>query len=151
VPRHSNRTIARGRWALPVAALFVCVWAVAAAPVWAQKVVPTTPLIATPVPTIPLPPRDGGPRLVPAQPDFVPAPALVSPLPAVVPAAPGTAAPTGAPAPLIRFRCAVSPGESACREPPPSDAGDSDAECNCVRDFCYQDGTGTRVCEKAAD
>ena len=149
MPRRLNPTIARGRWALPVAALFVGVGAIAAAPAWAQKVVPVTPPIATPVPTIPLPPLGGASPLTPARPDFIPAPALVSPLP-VTPAGPVTAAPA-APAPLIRFRCTVPPGESACREPPPSDAGDSDADCDCARDFCYQDGGGNRVCEKAAD
>jgi hypothetical protein len=56
-----------------------------------------------------------------------------------------------APAPLIRFRCEVPSGESTCKEPPPSDGGGSDETCNCARDFCYQDGTGTRVCEKAAN
>ena len=149
MPRRSYYPIVRGRWALPVAALFVCGWVIAASPAWAQKVVPATPPVATPVPTIPLPPLNGGSPLTPVRPDFIPAPALVSPLP-VAPTAPGTATPA-APAPLIRFRCEVPSGESACREPPPSDTGDSDADCDCARDFCYQDGAGTRVCEKAAN
>ena len=151
MPRRSNRTIARGRWALPVAALFVCVWAVAAAPVWAQKVVPTTPLIATPVPTIPLPPRDGGAPSGAGAAGFRPGASIGFPIARRCARGACNRCPVAAPAPLIRFRCAVSPGESTCREPPPSDAGDSDAECDCARDFCYQDGTGTRVCEKAAD
>jgi hypothetical protein len=148
VPRRSNRTIARGRWALPVAALFVGVWGIGVAPAAAQKVVPTVPPPMSPKPQPPTG-TGGGAGLAPSMPDFSPAPAIVAPSPSA-PAAPTTVVPV-APAPLIRFRCEVPSGESTCKEPPPSDGGGSDETCNCARDFCYQDGTGTRVCEKAAN
>jgi hypothetical protein len=146
VPRRSYPSIARGRWALPVAALFVGVWGgVGVAPVAAQKVAPTAPPPMSPKPQPPTG-TGGGAGLAPSIPDFTPAPAIVAPSPA----APTTVVPA-APAPIIRFRCAVAPAESTCKEQPPGDAGGSDETCDCARDFCYQDGAGARICEKAAN
>ena len=148
MPRRSYPSIARGRWALPVAALFVGAWGIGVAPVAAQKVVPTAPPPMSPKP-LPRTGTGGGAGLAPSMPDFTPAPAVVAPTP-VAPAAPTTVVPA-APAPLIRFRCTVAPRESTCKEQPPTDAGGNDDTCDCARDFCYQDGTGARVCEKAAN
>ena len=140
MPRRSYRTIVRGRRALPVAALFVCVWGIGVTPVAAQKVVPTAPSPTSPKPQLPTG-TGGGAGLAPPMPDFSPAPAIVAPSPAA----------PAAPAPLIRFRCEVPPGESTCKEQPPGDAGGNDDTCDCARDICYQDSAGTRVCEKAAN
>ena len=148
MPRRSNRTIVRGRWALPVAALFVGLWGIALSPVAAQKTAPTAPSPMAPKPQLPTG-TGGGAGLAPPMPDFSPAPAIVAPSPAA-PAAPTTVVPA-APAPLIRFRCEVPPGESTCKEQPPGDAGGNDVTCDCARDFCYQDSAGARVCEKAAN
>jgi hypothetical protein len=115
----------------------------------AQKMVPTTPVLVPPMAPVPqLPTGAGGSPsgLAPAVPDFHPAPAIVAPTP-VAPAAPAAATPE--PARLIRFRCEVAPGDSACRDQAPPDAGGSDESCDCARDFCYADAAGARICEKS--
>ena len=151
MPKHSQCSIARGRWVIPVAAVFVALLTVAPAHVLAQKLVPTAPVFVPPMaPVRQLPTGTGGGPggLAPAMPDFTPAPTPVAPTP-VAPAAPAPAAATPAPVPLIRFRCEVAPGDSTCREQAPPDAGGSDESCDCTRDFCYSDAAGARFCEKS--
>jgi hypothetical protein len=147
-------SIARGRWVIPVAAVFVAVLTVAPAQLAAQRAVPTAPVLVRPMAPVPQLPTGTGGALAPAMPDFTPAPVPVAPMP-VAPAAPALAAPpapaaaTPAPAPLIRFRCEVLPGDSTCREQAPPDAGGDDESCDCARDFCYSDPAGSRFCEKS--
>ena len=143
--------MARGRWVIPVAAVFVALFTVVTpAHVLAQKLVPTAPVFVPPMAPVPQLPTGagGGPGgLEPAMPDFTPSPAIVAPTP-VAPAAPAPAAATPAPVPLIRFRCEVAPGDNTCREQAPPDGG-SDESCDCTRDFCYSDAAGARFCEKS--
>jgi hypothetical protein len=158
VPRIADGLDARGRWLLPVAALSLVLLAGAAA--FAQRVVPEAP----PTSPAPLPPTGGGTGggagLIPtlpglgASPSVAPPPAPAPVAPQVAPAAPQAAPPVavpgtppGVPAPIIRFRCEVAPGQSTCKEQPPSDGGGGD-ECDCARDLCYSDGAGARICEK---
>lgn len=133
-------TISRGCRLLPVAALLASLLALA--PALAQRAVPQTPK----------PPfgggTGGGAGHVPTMPDFRPAPMAPAAPTVTVPAAP--AAPVPAPSPIIRFRCEVAPGASTCQEQPTPDGGGEET-CDCARDFCYQGGTGARVCEKAAN
>lgn len=143
MPKHSYRSIARGRWVIPVAAVFVAVLTLVPAQVGAQRAVPTAPVLVRPMAPVPQLPTGTGGALAPAMPDFTPAPAVVAP----TPVAPAAATP--APAPFIRFRCEVAPGDSTCREQAPPDAGGSDESCDCTRDFCYSDPAGTRFCEKS--
>jgi len=105
-------------------------------------------VLVRPMAPAPQLPTGTGGALAPTMPDFTPAPTPVAPTP-VAPAAPAPTAATPAPAPLIRFRCEVAPGDSACREQAPPDAGGSDESCDCTRDFCYSDPAGTRFCEKS--
>jgi hypothetical protein len=148
---HSHRSVARGRWVLPVAAVFVALCAIVPAHVVAQKMVPTTPVLVPPMAPVPqLPTGAGGSpgSLAPTAPDFHPAPAIIAPAP-VVPAAPEPSAAKPEPAPIIRFRCEVAPGDSTCHDQAPPDAGGSDDSCDCARDFCYPDAAGARICEKS--
>jgi hypothetical protein len=145
---HSHRSIVRGRWVVPVAVVVVALLTIAPAQVAAQKLVPTAPVFVPPIAPVPQLPTGTGGALAPAMPDFTPSPAVVAPSP-VGPAAPAPAAATPAPVPLIRFRCEVAPGDSTCREQAPPDAGGSDENCDCARDFCYSDPAGPRFCEKS--
>ncbi len=75
------------------------------------------------------------------------APPPVAAPPAAVPAAPA------APAPVVRFRCELTPEAESCKEPGTPDGGGDDAECTCARDYCYDrvdpaTGASARVCEK---
>jgi hypothetical protein len=148
VPKHSQRSIARGRWVIPVAAVFVAVLTIASVQVAAQRAVPTAPVLVPPLAPVPHLPTGAGGALAPTMPDFTPAPAVVLPSP-VAPAVPAPAAVPPAPVPLIRFRCQVTPGDSTCREQAPPDAGGSDESCDCAKDFCYSDPAGPRFCEKS--
>lgn len=141
--------IARGRWLWLVAAFVILTAALA--PAWAQRVVPE-------VPKLPLGGTGGaagvggGAGLTPAMPELrsapmaVPAAPQVSPAAPAVPAAPSVEAPRPA-APVVKFRCQLDPGADACREPSASDGG-GDGDCNCARDYCYDDPAGYRVCQK---
>lgn len=148
--RRSN--IRRGRWRLPVAALF---FLAIAAPAGAQRVAPEVPKVPGGTGTggsagvgggaglSPLPPGlPSAPMAVPAAPQITPVPA--APIPTAPPAAGSPA-----PAPIIRFRCEVEPGASSCRETPPPDGGGDGDSCDCSRDFCYKDAAGARICEKS--
>lgn len=149
MPRIAHGSIARGRWSLPVAALFVALLAVGPTRVSAQRVAPELPRVNTvPVPQLPSGNSAiGGTGLSPSIPELPSAPSI-EPLPA--PLAPAAAAPVaapGSPARIIRFRCEVAPGDSTCKEQPPPDGGGDD-DCDCARDLCYNDGAGARICEK---
>jgi hypothetical protein len=88
----------------------------------------------------------GGAGNIDTVPDFSPVPMTPA-----APAAPSTVAPqpvAPAPAPIIRFRCQVPAGASTCKEQPAPDGGGDSDVCDCARDLCYNDGAGTRICEK---
>ena len=145
MPKQFDRLLERGRWHQLAIALFVVLFAVTAAPSMAQRVAPIEVVPVRPGPpvappgSLPLEPPKLTPQTMPITPQVV------------VPVTPQAVAPAPAvPAPIIRLRCEVAPDETTCREPPPPDGGDSDT-CDCARDLCYNDGNGTRVCEKAAN
>lgn len=145
MPNDIGRSHTRGHRLLPVAALFVMVTAGLAPHVAAQVVRPPGGGIGGGAGLKPMPPP-----LPPMAPTLTP-PALptpVLPTPVVPPpvAAPQPATPA-APA-VVRFRCQLDPGAEACKEPPAADGGGGDEECNCARDYCYDDPTGFRVCQK---
>jgi hypothetical protein len=147
VPRIFDCSIMRGRWLLPVAALYVSASAVVPTGALAQRVVPEVPPVTrVPGPQLPLGGgTGGGAGLLPPMPTLRSAPS-VAPAPSVVPAAP--AAPvTVAPA-VVRFRCQLEPGVEACKEPMAADGGGGEGECNCAVDVCREDPAGFRVCEK---
>ena len=132
-----------------VALCFALVGAAATA-AFAQRIGVEPPVRTSPVPH--LGGIGGGAAVLPTMPQIAPAPMIapqIAPAPAIAPplAAPQPVAPV-APARVVRFRCQIAPETDSCREPPPPDGGGSDEECDCTRDYCYDDGTGVRVCEK---
>ena len=111
--------------------------------------------VEPPVPISPVPHFGGiggGAGALPTMPQIAPAPLnapQIAPAPAIAPpvAVPQPVAPV-APARVVRFRCQIAPETDSCKEPPAPDGGGSDEDCDCSHDYCYDDGSGGRVCEK---
>ena len=112
-------------------------------------------VVEPPVPISPVPHFGGiggGAGALPTMPQIAPAPLnapQIAPAPAIAPpvAVPQPVAPV-APARVVRFRCQIAPEMDSCKEPPAPDGGGSDEDCDCSHDYCYDDGSGGRVCEK---
>jgi hypothetical protein len=136
-----GRRHARGRRLLPAAVLFV-VTACLAQGAAAQRVPggSGTGGGAGYKPTPPLPTMPAMPQMTPTM------PGVAAPPPAGAPqAAPPVAVPA---APVVRPRCQLAPGAAACKAEPAPDGGGGDEECNCARDYCYDDPAGSRICQK---
>jgi hypothetical protein len=139
----------RGRWLLPAAALLFL------APVFPAAAQNPTPKAPPPVGGIGggAGGVGGGAGLIPTFPEVRSMSPVPQAAPQVVPVVPAPAAPAvvvpaapAMPAPIIRFRCEVPSGQETCKDPAP-DAGGEDT-CDCAKDLCYKEPSGTRICEK---
>ena len=141
MPRISDCSIRRGRWLLPVAALFASVAAIAPMAALAQRVAPEVPPVRVPGGG-----TGGGAGLLPPDADHC---ARLRPShPLLTLHRPRPSRPLLQHRPKFASAASWSRGAEACKEPIGADGGGRDDECNCARDYCHDDPAGYRVCEK---